>query len=370
MRKGKWTALTALLVLSLAGCSSGVKHVGQQKNHTDGMGAGAGTDRSVILVEPEEDIVELEEGFSVVRYDGDYGFDRFLSEGGASSDKEVVRYLAENLLQGMDFGFIGNIFGCSTVAVQTPDGKSLFGRNFDWNRCEALVVVSHPENGYASVSTVNVDFISQGAGGGAAGAVLKMDEVKTVAALYAPLDGMNEKGLAVSVNMIQDTDSIEQDSEKPDITTTTAVRLLLDQAATVEEAVKLLGQYDLHASMGMMVHFAIADADGNSTAVEYVNHEMVVTQTPVLTNFYLAEGDKNGIGTAQSHTRYEMLMERLEQDGQMGMDGVRDALSSVSKGNFGEFESTEWSIVFNQTDGQAVYYHRENYEQGYAVKIK
>ncbi len=83
-------------------------------------------------------------------------------KGGASSDKEVVRFLAENLLQGMDFGFMGNIFGCSTVAVQTPDGKSLFGRNFDRNRCEPLAAVSHSENGYASVSTVNVGLSARG----------------------------------------------------------------------------------------------------------------------------------------------------------------------------------------------------------------
>ena len=70
---------------------------------------------------------------------------------------------------------------------------------------------------------------------------------------------MNEKGLAVAVNMIQDSGTIEQNTDRPDITTTTAVRLLLDQADSVDEALKLLGQYDLHASMGMMVHFAIAD---------------------------------------------------------------------------------------------------------------
>ena len=58
----------------------------------------------------------------------------------------------------------------------------------------------------------------------------------------------------------------------------------------MEEALKLLGQYDLHASMNYMVHFAIADADGNSVAVEYIDNEMVVTKTLVLTNFYLAEG--------------------------------------------------------------------------------
>ena len=80
----------------------------------------------------------------------------------------------------------------------------------------------------------------------------------TLAALYAPLDGMNEAGLAVSVNMIQDSAAIEQNTDKPDITTTTAIRLLLDQAGNVDKALELLGQYDLHGSMGMMIHFAIA----------------------------------------------------------------------------------------------------------------
>ncbi len=42
------------------------------------------------------------------------------------------------------------------------------------------------------------------------------------------------------------------------------------------------------------------------------------------------EGEKNGIGTAQSHIRYDMLMERLEQGGQIGMDDVRNTLRSVS----------------------------------------
>ncbi len=102
---------------------------------------------------------------------------------------------------------------------------------------------------------------------------------------------MNEKGLAVSVNMIQDSATIDQNTDKPDITTTTAIRLLLDKAGTVKEALELLGQYDMHASVGMMVHLAIADASGSSVAVEYIDNEMIVTETPVVTHFYLAEGE-------------------------------------------------------------------------------
>lgn len=326
---------------------------------------------NVNLISPTSEIVELENGFSAVRYDGDYGFDEFLAGGGASSDGEVVEYLANNLLSDLNLrDLLGGIFGCSTIAVQSPEGDALFGRNFDWENCEAMVVESHPENGYASLSTVNMDFITQNVGGGMVGMALNLDEVKTLAALYAPLDGMNEAGLAVSVNMIQDSAAIEQNTDKPDITTTTAIRLLLDQAGSVEEALELLGQYDLHGSMGMMIHFAIADSTGRSVAVEYVDNEMIVTETPVLTNFYLAEGEKQGIGTEQSHERYDILMNQLEETPQMGMEDVRDALDSVSKDNFGEFESTEWSIVMNLSAGEVRYYHRENYNQNYTFRLE
>lgn len=370
MEKRKLLIFLLLIIAVLAGCS---KTQSEQRNqnmkyiNADDKGQDT-TDAALIDVELTEKIAELEDGLSAVRYEGDYGFEAFLSGGGASSDREVAGFLIENLLGGLELGFAGEVFGCSTVMAQDAEGKALFGRNFDWNACDAMVVMSYPENAYASISTVNMDFIRQGAGG-MTGMALKVDEVKTIAALYAPLDGVNEKGLAVSVNMIQDSATINQNTEKPDITTTTAIRLLLDKAGTVEEALELLGQYDMHASMGMMVHLAIADASGNSVAVEYIGNEMVVIKTPVVTNFYLAEGEKHGIGTEQSHKRYEILMDFLKQNRFMGESEVRDALDRVSKDNFGEFESTEWSIVFHLGEGKATYYHREDYTQGYVFTI-
>lgn len=106
-----------------------------------------------------------------------------------------------------DFGnllFDGNPFGCSTLAVKDENGNSLFGRNFDWNTCDAMIIQNLPEQGYASISTVNMDFIT------VSGISLSSlpDEIQALAALYAPLDGINEMGLAVSVNMIQDSDTI------------------------------------------------------------------------------------------------------------------------------------------------------------------
>ena len=372
MRKKIISWIILLFVMSMLATGCGKTESEQTKKGSEVLQSdqenGEQKTQDMDIITPTSEIVSLEDGLSAVKYSGDYKLDEFLEQGGASSDADVIRFLTNRLFSGKPvLEFVGSIFGCSALSVQSTDGSYIFGRNFDWNSCQALVVSAEPEQGYASISTVNMDFIRAGAG-------MDMeqlpDEMKTMAALYAPLDGMNEKGFCVSVNMIEDSDTIDQDTDKKDITTTSAVRLLLDQAADVDEALELLKQYDLHASMGMMVHFALADAKGRSVAVEYVNNEMVVTDTPVVTNFYLAEGEKHGIGTEQSHTRYEILTKRLKEKQTMDMQDVRDALDSVSKDNFGEYESTEWSIVFHQGSGEVQYYHRENYGKAYRFQIR
>lgn len=312
---------------------------------------------------PTLEVTQLEDGLSVIRFEGDSGFDKFLSQGGAASDSEVAGYLTSLVKENISLGDL--LFGCSAISVPSTEGGCLFGRNFDWEPCHAMIVQSAPESGYKSISTVNTDFITM------SGVDLSQlpDKYQALICLYAPLDGMNEKGLAVSVNMIQDSDTIGQNTGRPGLTTTTAIRLLLDKAATVDEALDLLGQYDMHASMGYMMHLAIADNRGRSVAAEWVNDQMIVVETPVVTSFYLAEGEKNGIGTAQSHERYDILMDTLGTHKTMNQEEVRDALDSVSKDNFGEFESTEWSVVFDLGNLTARYYHRENYAENYTFQL-
>ena len=340
---------------------SGTETEGMESNKAE---AQSSRQETTEYIEVDTTVTELESGFSVVRFEGDDGFDAFINQGGAESDREVLQFLTGTMLSSAEgLTFEGDAFGCSTISVENTEGGYYFGRNFDWNKCNAMMVISYPSDGYASFSTVNVDFIRQGAG---FVSHFLSDEILTLAALYAPLDGMNEKGLCVSVNMIQDGDTISQSTDKPDITTTTAIRMLLNRAADVDEAVELLEQYDFHASMGYMIHLAIADSTGKSVAVEYIDNEMNVIETPILTNFYLSEGEKNGIGTSQSHTRFEILEQTLEDVSAMNSEQVRDTLSSVSKGNFGEFESTEWSVVFDQSALTAEYYHREDYSKSYA----
>lgn len=369
----KHMIILTMLICLIAGCTDGSLSSEQSaltQESSSSANSSKSTDINSNVTNPPltltSEIKRLENGLSAVKYEGDYGFEEFLANGGASSDEGVVKYLS-GVLSGVDgFSFGRMPFGCSTISVENRNGGYLFGRNFDWNRCNTMIVHSVPQSGYSSISTVNTDFINMSG--------MKTDDfpdnAQAVIAMYAPLDGMNEKGLAVSVNMIEDNETISQNTDKPDITATTAIRLLLNKAASVDEAVELLKQYDMHASMGFMTHFAIADNGGKSVVVEYINNEMQVMETPVVTNFYLAEGEKQGIGTAQSHERYDILMNVRDEKSVMNREDVRDALSSVSKGNFGEFESTEWSIVFDQSSGEVSYYHRENYDKRYLFSVK
>lgn len=52
-------------------------------------------------------ITELEKGFSYAEMKDDYAFDKFLSNGGAESDTEVISFLTKNLIGDVVSGFGG-----------------------------------------------------------------------------------------------------------------------------------------------------------------------------------------------------------------------------------------------------------------------
>lgn len=276
-------------------------------------------------------------------YHGDYGFDAFLAQGGAESDKEVQDYVIRRLLKGLPFTFELPDLGCSTIAVENAAGDGLlFGRNFDLYDSPAMLVKTTPKDGYASLSMVNLAFIGYSAD---KLPVAMADRVTTLAAPYAPLDGMNEKGLCIGVLLI-DTDRTDQDRGLPDITTSTAIRLVLDKAATVEEATALLREYDMHSSAGSCYHFQIADAAGRAVVVEYIGDEMSVVESPYATNFLLTPGDY-AFGSGQD--RFALLEEaHRDAGGAMTKEGVMDVLQRVSQDQRPEKDvSTQWSVVYD-----------------------
>lgn len=97
-----------------------------------------------------------------------------------------------------------------------------------------MLVYSTPKDGYKSVAFAALDNISANT----ADASLK-SRLACLTAPFVCLDGMNEKGVSIAV-LTLDSEPTKQNTGKPTIATTLAIRLVLDKAASTEEAVELL----------------------------------------------------------------------------------------------------------------------------------
>jgi len=293
-----------------------------------------------------------------MEYKGDYSLDAFL-ETGASTDAELVNFMSRRLLKGIPLKFDLPDLGCSTFLAQTPQGEYIFGRNFDNYDTPVLMLTTKPKSGYASISVVNLAFIGYD--------VDRLPDkllsrILLLAAPYAPLDGVNEKGLAIGVLQI-DIAPTRQDTAKTDITTTSAIRMILDKAATVDEALSLLQQFDMCSSAGGCYHFQIADAFGRSVIVEYIENEFIVLEGNCATNFLLAPGDWYNVGGGQA--RYEILINTLaDAKGILTPEQGMDLLSAVQQ------NSTQWSVVYNLTNKNAQLCLHKNFDDTYFSEVQ
>lgn len=122
----RFFSLLSSISFLLAGCSASHSQQTIEQNapsagHTNSVSQSSGPDGSSQRdpISLTHEIIKLEDGLEAVRFDGDYGFSNFLAQGGASSDSEVIEYLAHNLLGNLNFsGIINGLFGCSTLAAK------------------------------------------------------------------------------------------------------------------------------------------------------------------------------------------------------------------------------------------------------------
>jgi choloylglycine hydrolase len=237
----------------------------------------------------------------------------------------------------------GMNWGCSLFVAMADPQNMVYGRNFDWSYSPALLLFTYPEDGYSSVSMVNLEFL-----GFDEDIVLHLEAQsleelhRLMASPGLPLDGINQMGLAVGIAAIPGGNP-EPDPQKRTVGSLRIVRELLDHAADVDEAVNIFTQYNIDFTGGPKIHYLVSDASGNAVVVEHQREDLVVIPQPgsfhMATNFVLSEvGDQT---TGLCH-RYDILNQRLTADqGRLDSQGAMDLLSQVSQ------DSTQWSIVYN-----------------------
>lgn len=324
-----------------------------------------------------------------VYYTADYKLNEALNAN-ISSTKGLLGFVEQNLYDSIpkttNDSKASILPGCSAFAAPDPSTDNyLMGRNYDFLHrvrtgktetgedkfayvpISAFVVHTAPEGGKKSISFVdglNFGYI-QGA---------YKDDTTDLSLLiglpYAALDGINEDGFAIGVLSLNEAPTMQEDPSKPNINTTVAIRMLLDSASTVEQAIGLLKKYNMrmyNTDNKHNYHFFMADATGDYAIVEYTRDPKnpaethptrmeVLTKNDTLrcvTNFYVSPtmaGTNDGWGSEHGLKRYNDLRSTLLNNNyalnpSAGMDLLK--LVSQEREDDDPTSFTQWSALYN-----------------------
>ena len=337
-----------------------------------------------------------------INFSGDYSFDEFLSQGGASNDAELISFVTRSITKGIiPMHIKTSSIACSAFTADTQSGVRVFGRNYDFSATNTAIVYTDPGEGrHASYSTIDLSFLGLDADKDVETIGQKF---LTLAAPYVPLDGINDAGVACGIFMSYQGEGkgtpTDTQTDRPDITSTTLLRLILDYADSVEDAVALAQQYDLHDSASSCFHYMVADSTGRSAILEWVgtdaDHDADGAQRQlnvlwndtdalsdsadwqVVTNFIKTPGYYDGTAAERKGLdRYEHLAAALrETDGIVAdKDAAMDLLASVGRRTWNNDDSnsnTVHSVVYDLTDKSVLWVGNEHYgEEAYTFEFQ
>lgn len=334
---------------------------------------------------------------------GGFYLEDFIAQGGVKSDGELIDFITGKLTKGLLAIPMENPeIGCSSFTAKSAEGDALFGRNYDFSKTNTCIVFTEGgKDRHATISTVDLQFLGIDVDKNVDSL---MERITCLAATYAPLDGINDAGVSCGIYMTyqggEETVATDQNTDKPDFTSTTLLRLILDYADSVEEAVELAQAYDLHDSAKTSYHYMVADATGKSAILEWVagtdatdndggKRELVVTYNDAdshigereaacdyqwITNFIIQPGYYGGCApdAKKGYDRYEKIYEELSRTNGIVKDeqAAMEILAAVGRRSWDNDDGngcTVHSVVYNLTDRTMLWVSNENYDDSSAV---
>ena len=336
----------------------------------------------------------------MMKVKGDFYLDDFVEQGGVKNDTELINFVTEKITKGLiDMGISNPEIGCSSFTAESDSGDALFGRNYDFAKTNTCIVFTEANEGrHAAVSTVDLQFLGIDVDQGVDGL---MDKITCLAATYAPLDGINDAGVACGIYMSyqgEETVATDQDTDKPDMPSTTLLRMILDYADSVEEAVEIASNYDLHDSAGTSYHYMVADSTGKSAILEWVNgtdatdndgvtRQLVVTYNDAdaqigereganeyqwITNFIIQPDYYDDLENKKGYDRYDKIYEELSKTDGVVKDekAAMEILQAVGRRTWKNDDGngcTVHSAVYNLTDKTVLWVSNENFDDESAI---
>ena len=183
------------------------------------------------------------------------------------------------------FTIYANSNACSRVVYTGSEGMVVTGRTMDWKTPMESNLWAFPKgmerNG--EVSGNSLKWTS------------KYGSVVTSAFEICSTDGINEEGLVANILWLVESEYPVRDKQKPGITIAAWVQYILDNFATVDEAVKAMesDQFQLVTTHVpgetrlATLHLSVSDATGDNAIFEYIDGKLNVHHSKdykVLTN--------------------------------------------------------------------------------------
>jgi len=271
-------------------------------------------------------------------YNGDYRFEEYLKKG------EWPRLEAKP--------------ACTCFAALSE--QPMYGRNFDFPSNPVLVLHTSPPGRYASLSTVDLGYF----GFDMQHPPDSGDLSRLLETPYLPFDGMNEKGVFVAMMALEMAKG-SNDLDKLTIGEIEVIRLVLDHASNLDEALDLMDSYNIEFTEPP-IHYLIADKSGASAVVEYLNDEMKIIRNTepwqVSTNFIITGSDApNQVPCWRYRIVYDTLCEKA---GALTSGDAMSLLQRVSQQN------TVWSAVYDPEDLEMSLIVDRNYGNVLSFKVK
>ena len=139
-----------------------------------------------------------DDGYTYEMYvSGDYYFEDFLKQGGATNDAELIQFVTDHITKGLiPMTIKSKEIACSSFTAWTEDNKFVFGRNYDFDQTNTAIVHTSPKERHASISTIDLQFLGIKEESGISSI---KEKALLLAAPYIPLDGINDAGVACGI---------------------------------------------------------------------------------------------------------------------------------------------------------------------------
>jgi choloylglycine hydrolase len=270
-------------------------------------------------------------------------------------------YLSASALFLLSALFNASVQACTTFCLKSK-GEILFGRNYDYNFGDALVIVN--KRGVVKTSRMEAPNVP-------ARWTSKYGSVTfNQYGRENPTGGMNEMGLVVELMWLDEAKYPTADA-RPAVAVLEWIQYHLDTAATTKEVIK--NSEDIRIDSKIPLHYLVNDKAGNTAAIEFLDGKLVVhagddLTVPALANdtyekswSYAREvkafgGTKPLPDTPSSFDRFTRAADRstgFARSGKTGREAVDYAFATLE--SVEQKGGTQWSIVYDQKRGRVYF---------------